>query len=162
METRKNTGQATAGFVKESFQLLFKYFTARLKISLIIGVICYLVLWILGVHLRLLISIIVALLNLVPYIGPIASMVVTALIVVFQDPMFALWATIMNFGLSLLDAWVFSPIIIGKSLGVPPIVVIVAIIVGGSLFGILGLAFAVPASAIIALLLRTIKNRRRA
>lgn len=162
METRKKAGQAAADFIRESFLLLFKYFTARLKISLLIGVICYVVLWILGIRLRLLISIIVALSNLVPYIGPIAAMVITALIVVFQDPMFALWATVMNFGLSLVDAWVFSPMIIGKSLGVPPIVVVVAIIISGSLFGILGLAFAVPIAAIIALLLRKLKKRRKA
>jgi len=161
METQKNAGQAAIGFIKESFGILFKYFKARFFISLILGVICYVVLWILGVRLRLLISIIVAIFNLLPYIGPMAAMVVTAVIVVFQDPMFALWATIMNFGLQLLDAWVFSPLILGKSLGVPPIVVFVAIVVGGSLFGILGLVFAVPAAAIIALLIRTIRNRRR-
>ncbi len=157
---QKNAGQTAAGFIKESFNILFRYFGGRLKISLIIGIICYIVLWIMGVNLRLLISIIVALFNLVPYLGPMASMVITAVIVIFQDPALALWAIVLNFLLQLLDAWVLSPLILSKSLKVPPVVVIAAIIIGGSLFGILGLLFAVPAAAIIALLIRTIKNSR--
>ena len=148
-------------FIKESFAILVRYFTGRLKISLILGVVCYIVLWILDIRLKLLISFIVAAANLVPYIGPMAAMVISALIVIFQNPIYTLWVTVMSFGLQLLDSFVLSPLILGKSLGLPAIVVLVAIIVGGSVFSFWGIVFAVPVAAIISLLIRKIRNRKQ-
>ena len=160
MNKIKSFGTEIGRFIKESFALLGRYFASRLLICLILGIACYIVLWIVGIRLKLLISILVAVTTLVPYIGPIAAMVVTALIVVFQAPIYVLWMTIINFSLQLVDAWVLSPIIIGKNLGVPPILVIVAVIIGGSVFGILGIIFAVPAAAILALFMRKVRNAK--
>jgi predicted PurR-regulated permease PerM len=148
------------GMVREAFSILGKYFTGRLLISLILGVVCYIVLWILGIRLRLLISIIVALLNLVPYLGPIIAMAASALIVVFQKPIDALWVTVMNFTLQLVDALVLSPLILGRSLKVPGFVIVIAILVGGGLLGIWGIIFAVPVAAIILMIIRRIRSRR--
>lgn len=149
-----------ARIIKDAFAILGKYFAGRVMISLLLGVICYGFLWLLGIKLRLLISILVAALNLVPYLGPIIAMAVSALIVVFQSPIGALWVTVMNFVLQLLDALVFSPLILARSLKVPGIVIIIAILIGGSVMGIWGLIFAVPAAAIVLMIIRRIRARR--
>ena len=154
---RKNGG--FPGMIKEAFSILGKYFAGRLLISLILGVVCYIVLWIMGLRLRLLISILVAVLNLVPYLGPIIAMAAAALIVVFQNPIGALWVTVMNFALQLIDALVLSPLILGRSLKVPGIVIVVAILVGGSVLGIWGIIFAVPTAAIVLMIIRRIRSR---
>ena len=88
MVRQKNIGAEIENFIRESFELLGRYFKGRLLISLIIGALCFIVLWIIGIRLKLLISIIVALTTLVPYIGPIVAMILTALIVVFQAPIY--------------------------------------------------------------------------
>lgn len=148
-----------SGMIKEALAILGKYFTGRLLISLILGIVCYIVLWIMGLRLRLLISILVALLNLVPYLGPIIAMAASALIVVFQNPIAALWVTVMNFALQLVDSLVLSPLILGRSLKVPGIVVVVAVLAGGSVLGIWGLIFAVPAAAIVLMIIRRVRSR---
>lgn len=162
MVEKTGLGKSAVSFVGDSFRILGKYFKARLLISLIMGVVCYIVLALLGLKLKLLISIVVFLFNLVPYMGPVASMIVTAIIVAFQPPLInVLWVTIMQFGLQIVDGVVLSPLILGRSLGVHPIVVFIAIFIGGSVFGILGVVFATPVAAIAALLVKRIRERQQ-
>ncbi len=113
-----------AGYLKEAVSILKTYFTGRLKISLLMGIICYAVLYLLGIRLKGLISIIVAVANLLPYLGPALGMILSALIAVFQEPVLAVWVILLNLGLQLLDSLVFSPLILGKSLGLPPLICI--------------------------------------
>lgn len=162
MDKKSGVGESAVRFVGDSFRILGKYLKARLLISLILGVVCYIVLALLGLKLKLLISIIVFLFNLVPYVGPIASMIITTIIVAFQPPVAnVLWVIIMQFGLQVADGVVLSPMILGKSLGVHPVVVFIAIFIGGSVFGILGMVFATPVAAIAALLVKRIRDRRQ-
>ena len=149
------------GTVREAFQILTRYFFGRIVISLLIGTVCYPILWLMDAPLRLLICILVAVLNLVPYIGPAAAMAASALIVVFRDPLDAPWVVMMCFGVQLLDALVLSPLILGRTLRIPGFVIIIAILLGGSVLGIWGIIFAVPAAAIAAMIIRHIRNRRR-
>ena len=151
----------TVSFVKEAFRIVVKYFKARLLISLIIGAACYAVMLVLGLSWKIPVSIVAGLFNLVPYIGPVVAMIVTAVVVVFQNPMDVVWMTITLFGLQILDAVVLSTLILGKSLRVHPLVVFVAVFVGGSMFGIPGVIIAAPAAAIAALLVRRLYKGRK-
>lgn len=150
-------GKALGDFIREAFSILAKYFMARLKISFLLGLICYIVLMILNIRLKGLISLIVGFANLLPYIGPIVSMAITAIIAAFQGPSYALLVVLVNAALQLLDSLVLSPLILGKRLGVPPMVVFAAAIIGSSVFGFWGVVFAVPAAAIIGLIYKKLQ-----
>ncbi len=148
-----------AGYLKEAVSILKTYFTGRLKISLLMGIICYAVLYLLGIRLKGLISIIVAVANLLPYLGPALGMILSALIAVFQEPVLAVWVILLNLGLQLLDSLVFSPLILGKSLGLPPLIVLAVALIGGAFFSVWGVIFAVPVAALINLLLKRVVAR---
>ncbi|NLZ44546.1 MAG: AI-2E family transporter [Clostridia bacterium] len=148
-----------AGYLKEAVSILKTYFTGRLKISLLMGIICYAVLYLLGIRLKGLISIIVAVANLLPYLGPALGMILSALIAVFQEPVLAVWVILLNLGLQLLDSLVFSPFILGKSLGLPPLIVLAVALIGGAFFSVWGVIFAVPVAALINLLLKRVVAR---
>jgi|SRR5690554_6070234 predicted PurR-regulated permease PerM len=154
MTEKKRFGRDIADYIKEAVYILQTYFTGRLKISFLLGVVCYIVLYLLGIRLKGLLSIIVAVANLLPYLGPVIGMILSALIVVFQEPILAVWVTLLNLGLQLLDSFVFSPVILGKSLGLPPLIVLAVALIGGAFFNIWGVVFAVPVAAIINLLLK--------
>jgi len=154
MTEKKRIGRDIADYIKEAVYILQTYFTGRLKISFLLGVVCYIVLYLLGIRLKGLLSIIVAVANLLPYLGPVIGMILSALIVVFQEPILAVWVTLLNLGLQLLDSFVFSPVILGKSLGLPPLIVLAVALIGGAFFNIWGVVFAVPVAAIINLLLK--------
>ena len=110
---------------------------------------------------RVPVSIMVGLFNLVPYIGPIAAIIISAIVVVFQNPIDVLWMTIFQFVFQILDAALLSPLIMGKSMGLHPLVVFAAIFIGGSAWGILGMVVATPIAAIAALAVRRIGRKIR-
>lgn len=154
MTEGKKTGQDTVDYIKEAVYILKTYFFGRLKISLLLGVVCYIVLYLMGIRFKGLISLIIAVANLLPYLGPVVGMLLSALIVVFQDPLLAVWVILLNLGLQLLDSFAFSPVILGRSLELPPFIILAVVLIGGIFFNIWGVIFAVPVAAIINLLLK--------
>ena len=160
MGREKDAIKKERSFFGESLHLVGQYFKARLLITLILGVACYLFMWlVLDLKGRIPVSIMVGVFNLVPYIGPIAAMIISAIVVVFQQPIDVLWMTIFQFGFQILDAALLSPLIMGKSMGLHPLVVFVAIFIGGSVWGILGMVVATPIAAIAALAVRRIRKK---
>ena len=161
MTEKKTVGRDTVDYIKEAVYILKTYFTGRLKISFLLGVICYLALYLMGIRFKGLISIIFAVANLLPYLGPAIGMFFSALIVVFQEPVLAVWVILLNLGLQFLDSFVFSPVILGKNLGLSPFIVLAVALIGGAFFNVWGVIFAVPVAAIINLLLRSLLYREK-
>jgi len=160
---REGKAKPQRSFFGESLHLVGKYFKSRLLVTLIVGAVCWVVMGplVLGVKGAIPVSIFVGLANLVPYVGPFAGIAVTAVVCLVQQPMAALWMVLTLFGLQILDAVVLSPLMLGKSLGLHPIVVFIAIALGGSAFGIIGVVIATPVAAIAALAARRIRNKFR-
>lgn len=162
MGKKRNVLQEERSFFRESLHLVGKYIKSRLLVSLMFTVVCWLIMWLLlDLKGAVPVSIMIGLFNLVPYIGPIAAMIITAVVVVFQDPMDVLWMTILQFGLQIIDSVLLSPLMLGKSMGLHPVVVFVAIFIGGSVFGVLGMIIATPVAAIAALAVRRIHKHIR-
>ncbi|EOD01031.1 Permease [Caldisalinibacter kiritimatiensis] len=110
---------------------------------------------IIGAPYALVISTIVGVTNMVPYFGPIIGAVPAVLITLFYNPITALWMLIFILCLQQFDGLYLGPKILGTQVGLKPVYVISAIIIGGGLFGVLGMLLAVPIGAII----RTIFTR---
>lgn len=128
--------------------------------SLIIGGICYLgLLWI-GTPYALLISVIVVVTNMIPYFGPYIGAVPSILIVLFHSPIKALWVSIFFIILQLFDGWILVPKILGDKVGLSPFWIIVAILVGGGTFGVIGMVIGVPVVAVVKVLIGEIIDRR--
>ncbi len=136
-------------FIKKSFHDVFKYFAGRLLASLIIGVCVFAVLTIIGTPLPWLFGLLAGLGNIIPTIGPIIVYAISALILIFLEPVQVLYLLFVTVGSQLLDGFVLNPIITGKSTQIKPIIVIILIMVGGSIFGIPGVLLAVPAAIIV-------------
>lgn len=162
MGKKHNLLQQERSFFSESLHLVGQYFKSRLLVSLIFAVVCWLIMWlVLDLNGAVPVSIMIGLFNLVPYFGPIVAMIITAIVVVFQEPMDVLWMMILQLGLQIIDSVVLSPLMLGKSMGLHPLVVFVAIFIGGSVFGVVGMIIATPVAAIAALAVRRIRKRIR-
>ena len=127
------------------FNIVFsEYLIGKMIDSLIIGIICFIGTLIIRVPYPLLISTIVGVTNMIPYFGPFIGMIPAVLITLFYNPIKALWMFIFILGLQQFDGLYLGPKILGTKLGLSPFWVITAIIVGGKLFGILGMLLAAP------------------
>ena len=121
----------------------------KLLDSLIIGILCFIVCSILKFPYTPLISVIVGLTNVIPFFGPFLGAVPSTFLILLVSPLQAVYFVIFVLILQQLDGNVIGPRILGDSTGLSSLWVIIAIMVGGSFFGVLGMFFGVPVFACI-------------
>lgn len=138
----------TAMKVNSAFKFADKTFmgfiTGKLLDSAIIGVICYIGCLALNLPYALLIAVIVGVTNIIPFFGPFIGAVPSAIIILMVNPMKCLIFIILIIVLQQVDGNIIGPKILGDKTGLSSLWVIVAILVGGSFFGIAGMFFGVP------------------
>ena len=124
------------------------FISGKLVDSLIIGIICYLGMLIFRMEYALLISCIIAVTNIIPFFGPFIGWAPSALILLLVNPMSALWFTVFVLFLQQLDGNVIGPHILGDYVGVSALSIMIAIVIGGGLFGFVGMLVSVPVYAL--------------
>lgn len=137
-----------------------KFILGKSLDSLIIGILCYIGLKILRVEFALLLSLLVGITNMIPYFGPFLGMVPAFIITLFYSPIKALWVIIYIFLLQQFDGWYLGPKILGNHVGLSPFWVMVAILIGGKVYGVLGMFLGVPIAATIRLFMNKFIDRR--
>ena len=146
---KKETASTMVRVARESHRIFSGFINGKLLDSLIIGILCFFGMSVIGFEFTLLISFIVGCTNVIPFFGPFLGAIPSVLILLMVDPWQAFWFAIFVFVLQQLDGNVIGPKILGDSTGLPAIWVMFAILVGGGLFGILGMFIGVPAFAVI-------------
>lgn len=127
--------------------------------SAIIGVLCFIGLSILDMPYTMLISIIVGVTNIIPFFGPYIGAIPSALLLLVIDPMMSLYFIIFILVLQQLDGNVIGPMILGDATGLDGFWVVLAILVFGSFYGLLGMIIGVPLFAVIYKIVSEITNR---
>ena len=130
----------------------------ELLLMFIIGLLTFIGLKILGVNYALTLALLAGLLEIIPFIGPIVAAIPAVFIAFFQSPLLALLVIILYVVIQELENYLIVPQVMRKALGLNPIVIIIAILVGAKLAGILGIVLAVPLTGIIAEFFKDIKK----
>ena len=117
--------------------------------SLIIGIMAFILLSIVNSEYAVLLSIIVGCTNMIPYFGPYIGGVMGGIIIVIVNPIQVIFFAILILVIQQFDGLFLGPKILGESTGLKPLWVIFAIVVGGALFGVLGMFLGVPVMAVI-------------
>lgn len=123
------------------------FFRGKLIDSLIIGVLCFLGCSLLKIPYTPLISVIVGITNIIPFFGPFLGALPSAFLILLVDPMKCLTFIVFVLVLQQVDGNIIGPRILGDSTELPSFWVIVAILLGGGFFGILGMFLGVPVFA---------------
>lgn len=137
-----------------------KYMVGKALDSIIVGILCFLGMKILGMDYYVLIGVIVGVTNFIPFFGPFIGAIPSAFILLMVDPIQAIWFVVFIFILQQMDANILQPLILGDSMGVSGFWVVVSCIVGGGMFGIVGMIVSLPIFAIIYLLTGRVVNRQ--
>jgi predicted PurR-regulated permease PerM len=125
-----------------------KYIKGQLLEACIVGVLSGTVLYFIGIDYALIIGIISGICNLIPYIGPVVGTVLAIIMSLLSgQPITALWATIGMIVVQQVDNNFLAPKIVGDSVGLHPVFTMLAIIIGGNLWGLIGMLIAVPFAA---------------
>ncbi len=143
----------------EANRLLRQFVYGYLLVSLILGLLTAIFLYIIGVEYALVLGLIMAVADLIPYFGPFIGAVPAIVIAYGQSGKLALITAIGMVALQQLEGSVITPKVMGERIGLHPLVTIFAVLVGGYLFGIIGTVLAVPVTAILILVIKYIYGR---
>ncbi|MFN0157350.1 MAG: AI-2E family transporter [Bacteroidota bacterium] len=133
-------------------EIIGRYLRGAIVVAMIQGSISALVLWFLGVQYALVLGIMTGILNFIPYVGLITSLVVSCIVALFSgEPVLVkvVGVIILYLSQKLLEATVLGPKIIGREVGLHPVLLILCLLVFGYFLGFVGLLIAVPATALI-------------
>jgi len=136
------------------------FINGKLLDSAIIGVLCFLLTSIFRIPYAVLVSVVVGVTNIVPFFGPIIGAIPCLFILAIVDPWAALRFGILIVALQQFDGNILGPKILGDSTGLSALWVLVSIVVGGGLFGFVGMLLGVPTFAVLYSLVREWANDR--
>ncbi len=126
-----------------------KWLQGQLLLALIVGLIVYVGLALMGIKYALILGILSMFLELVPMVGPVLAAIPAVFLGFIQDPTLGLWVIVFFVVVQQFENHILVPLVLGKTLGLNPVVVIIALLVGQKLAGIPGMILAVPIATII-------------
>jgi predicted PurR-regulated permease PerM len=132
------------------------YVRGQLLFSLIMGTSAGLGLWLFGLlgifpegrTYAFFFGLFFGLMELIPYIGPWLGATPPTIVALFNDPLTAVWLALFFVALQQLEGHVVAPLVFGHSLRINPLLVILALLVGGQLYGVVGALVALPIAAV--------------
>lgn len=134
--------------LKETATTLATYIQGQTIACLLVGLFTFIGYMIIGLPYALLLGIIAAVTNIIPYLGPFIGAAPAVIVALFSSPTVALFVIIVVVIVQQIDGNITSPLIIGKKLSLHPLTIIVLLLVAGNLVGILGMILAVPVYAV--------------
>jgi predicted PurR-regulated permease PerM len=133
---------------KRSQRKIGLWLQGQIVLGIVVGVLVYLVLMIVGIPYALMLALFAALFEIIPVFGPVISSI-PAILIAFSEK--GVGTGFLLIGLYLIiyqfESQLFYPLVVKKIVGISPIVVILALIIGAKLAGLLGAVIAVPLSA---------------
>lgn len=121
---------------------------AQVLLGAIVGVLIFLGLTFLGLRYALIFAIIAAMLEVIPVAGPILAAVPAVATAFFVSPLLALTVTLLYFAVQQVESHVIVPVVMRRAVGLSPLIVVLALVIGAKLAGIVGILLAVPLTAI--------------
>ena len=145
-----------------SVSKFYGYFRGSIIDSILVGCECFLLMSIFRLEYASLISVIVALTNIIPFFGPFIGGIPSFLLLLLVKPSHALIFACICVAIQQIDGNLIAPKIIGDSVGVPRLWCMFIIIVGGAYFGFFGMLFGVPIFSVIYFFVTDYFNNKKA
>ena len=156
----ENVALDLTSIFKLTADMFYKFISGKAIDSLIIGIICYVGCKLLNMPYSVLIALVVGITNMIPVFGPFIGAVPCLLILVMIDWIKATEFLVFVIVLQQCDGNIIGPYILGDAVGLPTLWVMFAIIIGGSMFGVVGMFIGVPTFAVIYTLVKQAVHRK--
>lgn len=153
-------GNKIIEIARKSNEIFSGFIIGKIIDSIIIGVLAYIGCLILKMPSSLLVAVILGVTNVIPFFGPFIGAIPATLLVLIQSPIHALYLVIFILILQQIDGNIIGPKILGDTTGLSSFWVLFSILLGGGVFGFLGMLLGVPVFAVIYYLLQEFINYR--
>lgn len=151
--------------LSETGETLSTYIQGQALVCLFVGLTTFIGYLIIDMPYALVLALIGAVTNIIPYVGPFIGAAPAVIVALFQSPMEAVFVIIVIVIVQQLDGNIISPLVIGKKLNTHPLTIIIVLLVAGNIAGIMGMILAIPTysvtKTIVLNIVKFIKIRRR-
>ena len=136
-------------FLKDLHEVFGNFILGQLLDALIVGIASTTLLLIIGHPFALLIGVIAGITNVIPYIGPIIGAALALILGIFTNVKLGILGCVLLIIYQQIDGNIIQPKILGDSVGLAPVWIFIAILVGGSYLGAVGMIISVPIVALM-------------
>ena len=145
--------------LEDSGKALQLWLKAQLLTMLLVGIVTGLGLWLIGIPSWLALALLAALLEFVPYVGPVLAAIPAVLIAAAIDPQLALWTVGVYLVVQQIEGNLLQPLLQQWAVDLPGAVLLFSLLACGTLFGALGVIFAAPLTVVIYVLVKRLYVR---
>ena len=147
---------------ERSQRKLGRWFRSQMLLGAIVGILIFFGLTLLGVEHALFFAVIAAVFEIIPVVGPILAAVPAVAAALLASPLLGVFTAALYLAVQQVESHVIVPVIMRRAVGLSPLIVVLALVVGGTLGGIFGILLAVPFTVIGAELLDDWDKKKRA
>lgn len=156
----KKNAFGTINLIGDCNSVFSGFITGVLIDSTLVGFICFIGVSLMGMPYPILIACLVGVFNVIPFLGPFLGGIPSAILILLETPEKTIWFIIFMVLLQQFDGNIMSPRILGNATGLPTFWTLFAIIVGGGIFGFVGMLLGVPVFSIIYTIISQLLKRR--
>ncbi|MFC1594860.1 AI-2E family transporter [Patescibacteria group bacterium] len=137
-----------------------RWLQGQFILGFLVGSLVFIGLTLLGVKYALALALLSAMFELIPFFGPIMAAIPGIAIAALQDPILGLFVLALYVAVQQMENHLIYPVVVQKMIGVPPLIAIIALIIGGELAGFFGFILAIPVVVVVIELLNDYAARK--
>jgi len=145
----------------KSQQKISGWFTSRVLCCIFVGLASFIALKLFKIDYAFSLGLFAGITNIIPYLGPLFAGAVITILVFLEDWFKALFILIVFILIHQIEGNILSPILTKKFIGLPPVLVLISLIIGGELLGILGAILAIPLAGILFEFIRDFLKKKK-
>ncbi|WP_154854000.1 AI-2E family transporter [Cyclobacterium xiamenense] len=151
LKASSKSNEAILAWVTDSGKVIHAYLVGMLKVTFLVAVMAGIYFYLIGIKYFFLFALFIAVMNLIPYIGVIISSILVVLYVFLTTDTFLLpmVTLLVLWGIQLLENNLITPLVVGSKVKVNVLVVVLAILIGGGIWGISGMVLFIPLVGIV-------------
>lgn len=149
----------TAAILRKVSKKMSLWLRGQFLLSGLMGTLSFIGLLIIGVEYALTLAFFTAIMEFIPIIGPFLAAFSAAIIALGQSPIKAFWVLIFYVIIQQLESNILVPQVMKKTIGLNPVIIILAILIGAKLLGILGILLAVPFASATAVIVKELTKQ---
>lgn len=150
----------TVELVQRGDNIFGRFLGGKVLDSFIIGILTLVILMVVKMPYANLVAFIIGVTNIIPFFGPFIGAIPSFFIILFESPTMAVWFLLIVFIIQQIDGNIIGPKILGDSLGISAFWILFSLLVGGKLFGFIGLIIGVPLFVFIYSIIKDIIEAR--
>ncbi|WP_216829088.1 AI-2E family transporter [Alkalihalobacterium elongatum] len=151
--TPKKWRKEGVAFIRDVDQSLGNYIRGQILVSMSVGIIAMIGLWIIGVPYPIILGLFIGMTDIIPYFGAFLGAFPAIIVAALHSWQMLVFTVLLIFILQQIEGNILSPVIVGKSVHLHPILIMVALLIGVETAGILGLVLAVPVLSVVKVVL---------